>query len=421
MTLEKLKQNHFNKTIDSGIQINGRGICPSDLNLRCSIGNELANFHSIITWNSNHTFSFSGNCSFPQTISNEGNYILEVWAQSDNKSIKVKSELFKFYRNFPILREFHTDKDRYVHKNDSVILVSGSVSDFDIIDNITVTGTIVEGINYTSQVNIKSNSNYPFELSIPIPNNLSSGEHQLIIKCCDNTNKCVSGNKTFNYEYNSPVLTVSNLSNRTFFHNIDNIIPVSGTVSDFDGDVDFSFTYSIDGNSDNYMPISADSPFSIDISIPDNLSQGKHRISIVCCDNHGCCVSDNTEFNYEYNKPEIKIIEGPSLPVYINRDNFIKFVLNVLDIDGNSNISIYHDLNHTIGNLVNISLHNKTAQKVEYYIPITSEINIGECEIQFHAVDEYDLYSNQEKIIIKFEKYISEDLHIYSFTKRRRH
>ena len=86
-------------------------------------------------------------------------------------------------------------------------------------------------------------------------------------------------------------------------------------------------------------------------------------------------------------------------------------------------IAILVFINNTIRNLVHISLPNETAQVIKYHIPITNEINIGECEIQFYAIYENNLKSDIEGINAKFEIYIyiSEDPHIYSFTNRRNH
>lgn len=104
----------------------------------------------------------------------------------------------------------------------------------------------------------------------------------------------------------------------------------------------------------------------------------------------------------------------------IGRDKFIKFVLNVSVKDGNSNISIYHNLNNTTGNRANVSLINVAYKEIEYNNPIPNNINAGEYNITFIVTDQYGITSNYSLIIVKFDRYTSGISYIHHVHQRRR-
>ncbi|EAX94162.1 hypothetical protein TVAG_105810 [Trichomonas vaginalis G3] len=120
------------------------------------------------------------------------------------------------------------------------------------------------------------------------------------------------------------------------------------------------------------------------------------------------CVSSNQEiFYYDFNAPSIKITQKPAFPININQYHNLEFYLLVSDKDGNSQIRIFHDLNSTQGNLVNISLYD-SPQEIPYFIPISKDINVGNCPLKFFAIDDYNIYSKFVTINVSFEEFSPE-------------
>ncbi|EAX99006.1 hypothetical protein TVAG_107940 [Trichomonas vaginalis G3] len=209
-------------------------------------------------------------------------------------------------------------------------------------------------------------------------------------------------------------------------HNVNNNISVTGFVSDADCDDEVKVKGIIEGypNSQTLQSISIpdldDYQFNFNITIPDNLSHGYHRLNFECCDKTGKCVSEYKSFYYGFHSPRLSIIKIPSFPVYIGKDKFIRFVLSVYDMDGFSIIRIYHRIHKTIGNLVNITLTNESSMEFEYKIPITSEINVGKHNISFFALDQFDFASSYPIIEVEFGQFKSEPPLIYSIPRRRK-
>ena len=140
------------------------------------------------------------------------------------------------------------------------------------------------------------------------------------------------------------------------------------------------------------------------------LSRGSHNLLIKCCDKKDKCVFHNQSFYFEFNPPSIQITHKPAFPVFINQCHTLEFFLSVSDKDGMSYIRIFHVLNNTQGNIVNITLSNDSQHETQYFIPIPKDINVGSCSLKFYAVDEYDLISGHQFINATFEKYTQDEL-----------
>lgn len=327
LNLEDLERKEYNKTLDKNITVRGSGIYShGDISINCSIGDVNSTFIGNINkkWIT-HQFNLSGVCLIPDSIVEEKNYSVTVWATYIDSGVSTESitKEFEFYRNYPVLRISDSIKETYYHNVDKFISVSGFVSDYDCDDEIEIKGYI-EGYSnsQTSQnIYIPDLNNHLFEINIPIPDNLTTVEHNLLITCCDNVNKCDSFNKTF---------------------------------------------------------------------------------------------------SYELNKPEISIVKSPTFPVYINKDKNLEFVLSVSDKDGNSNIRIFHILNDTAGNNVNISFSNDLPVDVEYSIPIPDDIDVGVCQLCIYAVDEHNLYSKNIYLDVVFSKFTYDEINEDQNHKKRK-
>ncbi|EAY09701.1 hypothetical protein TVAG_098360 [Trichomonas vaginalis G3] len=319
LELENLERKQYNKTIDKGIKIRGSGIYSEDFSINCSIGDINSIFDGTLTKNAaTHSFTFSGSCFIPNSIVEENNYSVTVWGTTINsgETTSLQSKEFYFYRNYPVLEVTPLTTRRFIHNIDSIISVSGFVSDQDC-DDIVVVYVFIDGYPNSqtqqsiSTISIPDLEKHQFNISISIPNNLSRGSHNLLIKCCDKKDKCVSSNITFSYSFNAPILNIT------------------------------------------------------------------HK---------------------------------PAFPVFINQCHTLEFFLSVSDKDGMSYIRIFHVLNNTQGNIVNITLSNDSQHETQYFIPIPKDINVGSCSLKFYAVDEYDLISDHQFINATFEKYTQDEL-----------
>ncbi|EAX75455.1 hypothetical protein TVAG_493720, partial [Trichomonas vaginalis G3] len=232
--------------------------------------------------------------------------------------------------------------------------------------------------------------------------------------------------KEFEFYRNYPVLRISDSIKETYYHNVDKFISVSGFVSDYDCDDEIEIKGYIEGYSNSqtsqniYIPDLNNHLFEINIPIPDNLTTVEHNLLITCCDNVNKCDSFNKTFSYELNKPEISIVKSPTFPVYINKDKNLEFVLSVSDKDGNSNIRIFHILNDTAGNNVNISFSNDLPVDVEYSIPIPDDIDVGVCQLCIYAVDEHNLYSKNIYLDVVFSKFTYDEINEDQNHKKRK-
>ncbi|EAX96882.1 hypothetical protein TVAG_390890 [Trichomonas vaginalis G3] len=432
MNIEDLEKTTYYHNIDKIIKIKGSYKGDDVDSFHCSIDDK----EEEITHRSNYddisqSYNFTADCKISSSINQEKGYTLKVWAVHSNEVSDVVIKQFSLKRNNPVLKVSDLSKGSYFHKRDSSISVSGYVSDIDGDEYVTIE-SYIEGYQTTTRssksISIQSSSEYPFSLNVNIPDSLPRGNYRLIIRCCDSLSKCASTIKRFYFDYNKPVLRVSDLSKDTYIHKRDSIITVSGSVSDIDGDESVTIESYIEGyqtttRSSKSISIQSSSeyPFNLNVNIPDSLPRGNYRLIIRCCDSLPKCASTIKRFYFEYNNPVLQIIKKPIFPVFINRDKFINFTLSVSDIDGNSHIRIYHSLNNTEGNLVNISLQEETSKEFDYNIPLPSDINAGDCLLKFYAVDEHNLYSDYKTLNVSIIK----SFHTYKFElsyaiKRRR-
>ena len=131
----------------------------------------------------------------PDYISKENGYLVTVWGiTTNNRECTVgKSQKFRFYRNYPALEVTPLTTRRFVRNLDSIISVSGYVSDQDGDDEVKING-FIEGYPNSqtpqsiSSIPISDLEKHKFNIHISIPNNLSQGDHNLFIECCDKVN-----------------------------------------------------------------------------------------------------------------------------------------------------------------------------------------------------------------------------------------
>ncbi|EAX81424.1 hypothetical protein TVAG_312060 [Trichomonas vaginalis G3] len=308
------------------------------------------------------------------------------------------------------------EKTTYYHNIDKIIKLKGSYKGDDVdsfhcsiddkeeeITHRSNYDDISQSYNFTADCKISSSINQEKGYTLKVWAMHSNEVSDVVIK-------------QFSLKRNNPVLKVSDLSKGSYFHKRDSSISVSGYVSDIDGDEYVTIESYIEGyqtttRSSKSISIQSSSeyPFNLNVNIPDSLPRGNYRLIIRCCDSLPKCASTIKRFYFEYNNPVLQIIKKPIFPVFINRDKFINFTLSVSDIDGNSHIRIYHSLNNTEGNLVNISLQEETSKEFDYNIPLPSDINAGDCQIKFYSEDEHHLASRYLYVNTTFAKFTQKE------------
>ncbi|EAX88739.1 hypothetical protein TVAG_242480 [Trichomonas vaginalis G3] len=297
LNLEDIEQRPYNKTLDKNITVKGSRIYShGDIYINCSIGDANSTFEGKIDkkWTT-HQYNFSGVCLIPDSIVEETTYSVAVWVTYKNirGSTGPKSKEFQFYRNYSVLKISDSINEKYFYNLDSNISVSGFVSDLDHYDEVEIKGNI-EGYpnsQTTKNVTISDLNNQSFTINVPIPNNLTIKEHNLLITSCDNKNKCDSIIKTFNYSYNTPEIKILKQPYFPVHINYTRNLNFTLSVSDEDKSdtiyIFHIFNNTISGNNVNITlsnEITKEVKYSI--PIPNDISVGIYPIDFYAVDEH---------------------------------------------------------------------------------------------------------------------------------------
>ncbi|EAY15852.1 hypothetical protein TVAG_160250 [Trichomonas vaginalis G3] len=338
----------------------------------------------------NSQYSFS--ISIPDELHN-GTHSLSV-RYTDN-GIELSNTV---HVNFDFVISFSLELDDPSKKTfnktiDTVIPVSGRgyfVSDFSLHCSVNDIEVALElSMNKTESI-----STFSFDGNCSIKDfPLEEGQYTLKVWVSTTTGESKMQSKQFMFYRNHHFLDVTTRPKEIYRYILDRNIVISGTVSDLDCDEIINVTASIDNLTSKSTIINIDDKydheFNLNLDIPENLKSEFHTINLTSCEKNNYCLNKTYIFKYLYNEPVLSILEKPSFPIFINKQKFINLVLSLQDIDGNSNISIYHKINNSESyNLLNKTIRTSDPVRFNYDIPINDDISVGSCQIEIIAEDQ---------------------------------
>lgn len=351
------------------------------------------------------TFSGSANIHSSLTV---GSHTLIIRAV-DNYGLpsEPKNLPFRIDPSIPSLT-VNEIKSKYIRKTDSVISITGTVSDADQIGPIIIWGKIDQqtGVKIT-EVQINDASVKSFSGTFSIPPTFSATSHTLSIWAVDNYNKQTDPKiLTFTFEYNKPILNLNQIQNRVYWRTIDATLQVRGSVSDADAAGYVTIKYKIDSGSEidlQRIDITSSGQISIskDITLSNSLARGPHSISFRAVDNDGLSTSSQSfPFSYEYNKPSINLNALKTNP-YMRTTDKIVISGNVVDQDGFGTVTITYKFdNRNDNNLINLEIKSRNSHSFSKEVAIPSDLSESKHTITIKCFDNDNM--NADPQVLEF-------------------
>ncbi|EAX88311.1 hypothetical protein TVAG_158240 [Trichomonas vaginalis G3] len=422
-TLNNLQKNSYNKATDSSITISGSGMADLDysISIKCQIDSTTLNANSNIqTSKPDSTFTFTGTVNFPSNFQ-EGSHTIYVWIYlSNGQSTTKQSKQFSFARNTPMISLSTTPKSKYTRNVDTSITISGTVSDKDADEIITVNSAFdgSSTISKSTQITVNDASNHAFSLVISFQNGFSLGSHTISIWAVDNNGKSTA--KT-NYPFTyvpSLSISVHNLAKDSYFKNIDTMMSITGL-----GDADFSsydisIKFSIDNTEVQATPTISKSQysytFSASISIPSKLSESSHELRVWATSTTGSTTSKVIKTFYFYHNSPMLQISTPNGNTYIHNINkSMKIDGCVTDIDGDDVVKInaYFDGSSIVANSTTIKIQSSKSHCFSLYCPFPQTMKQGSHNIKLTAIDQLSKTTSETRTFsLKYNQPILEIL-----------
>lgn len=361
-----------------------------------------------VTISSSQQYSYTKTFTLPTSLT-KGTQTITVWAvDSRGKSSKSNPSLsFQYDYNTPVLN-VNAIKSKYIRKIDSVISITGTVSDADQIGPIIIWGKIDQqsGVKIT-EIQINDASGKSFSGTFSIPPTLSATSHTLSIWAVDNYNKQTDPKiLTFTFEYNKPILNLNQIQNRVYLRVIDATLQVRGSVSDADAAGYVTIKNKIDSGSEidlQRIDITSSGQFSIskDITLNNSLARGPHSISFRAVDNDGLSTSSQSfPFSYEYNKPSINLNALKTNP-YMRTTDKIVISGNVVDQDGFGTVTITYKFdNRNDNNLINLEIKSRNSHSFSKEVAIPSDLSESKHTITIKCFDNDNM--NADPQVLEF-------------------
>lgn len=293
---------------------------------------------------------FSKRISIPLDFS-ESEHSVTVWCTgNDGKSSSELPLKFEFKYHNPTLSINMNQNIEYTRITKDVIQIRGSISDNDGLGTVYIRYKIdSQEYKVFQTTTVTSTSPYPINYDLKIDNSSTEGKHTIMFSAIDSDNHLSTELLfSFFYNYNKPVISVNEIADRTYTRRTDSQLTISGYVSDQDGQGFIDIKYQFDDRGEELLlrkdvSDSNNIDFYKQITIPYDIPEGRHIITIFCVDNDNkrSLTVPRFSFSFAYNPPILSIEEIRQGVFTKSIDRFITVNGEVSDQDDIGQVTIY--------------------------------------------------------------------------------
>lgn len=351
---------------------------------------------------SNH--EFTKNINIPSYLS-EGIHKITIYCMDEDIKISNEETInFTYIFNSLSLIVIKEPQSVYHNKVDTNISVTGTFTNDNNAEHVNFYYVLDNSDRHEIE-NVIITNEHDFAFSIAASEyfaqyNIDSN-HTIFIWIEDSFGKLSSNySKTFEFVFNTPIISVSTQNSITFYRTTNKSINIIGTIQDSDCTGSISIFYKFDEDLYPELPSEEMSseciiPFSKQIEFPSTLSESLHKITIYCCDERNKKSNEeHVTLYYEYNPPEIVVDEFDNGIYHRGLNSSIHLEGKVIDLDGFGNVTINFYIDNNIIYIKSIEILNVNEHPFTIDLEFPSELNESLHYFKVIAVDESNKSSN---------------------------